>query len=177
MPATLAEPDVGAMSVPRVRTVVVLPAPFGPRKPNTSPGATVNDTSWNAVRLPKRLVSRSTLRAGDSIDPARPPDVPLTTYSDHRSGLAARLKGAVPLDRQMVAKLSASNAPGQLDRSCFGCSGRPLSRLDDRDAPNQTIGHPPRVCAACQAQAVFVVVHSLSSCRGHRRADRTRRRG
>jgi hypothetical protein len=36
-PATLAEPDVGAMSVPSVRTVVVLPAPFGPRKPKTSP--------------------------------------------------------------------------------------------------------------------------------------------
>ena len=35
--ATVAEPDVGARSVPRVRTVVVLPAPFGPRKPNTSP--------------------------------------------------------------------------------------------------------------------------------------------
>ena len=29
MPATLAEPDVGAISVPSVRTVVVFPAPFG----------------------------------------------------------------------------------------------------------------------------------------------------
>ena len=37
MPATVAEPDVGVSSVPRVRTVVVFPAPFGPRKPNTSP--------------------------------------------------------------------------------------------------------------------------------------------
>jgi hypothetical protein len=37
IPATVAEPDVGAMSVPSVRTVVVLPAPFGPRKPKTSP--------------------------------------------------------------------------------------------------------------------------------------------
>ena len=36
-PATIAEPEVGAMSVPSVRTVVVFPAPFGPRKPNTSP--------------------------------------------------------------------------------------------------------------------------------------------
>jgi hypothetical protein len=36
-PATVADPDVGASRVPRVRTVVVLPAPFGPRKPNTSP--------------------------------------------------------------------------------------------------------------------------------------------
>ncbi len=37
IPATVADPELGAMSVPRVRTVVVLPAPFGPRKPNTSP--------------------------------------------------------------------------------------------------------------------------------------------
>ncbi|MDQ1653507.1 MAG: hypothetical protein QOI35_2707 [Cryptosporangiaceae bacterium] len=36
-PAQVPEPDVGAMSVPSVRTVVVLPAPFGPRKPKTSP--------------------------------------------------------------------------------------------------------------------------------------------
>jgi len=37
MPATIADPEFGAISVPNVRTVVVLPAPFGPRKPNTSP--------------------------------------------------------------------------------------------------------------------------------------------
>ena len=64
MPATVAEPEVGAISVPRVRTVVVLPAPLGPRNPNTSPWATSKDTSEKAVRCPKRLVSRSTARAG-----------------------------------------------------------------------------------------------------------------
>jgi hypothetical protein len=37
IPATVAEPDVGAMSVPSVRTVVVFPAPFGPRNPKISP--------------------------------------------------------------------------------------------------------------------------------------------
>ena len=37
IPATIAAPELGAISVPNVRTVVVLPAPFGPRKPNTSP--------------------------------------------------------------------------------------------------------------------------------------------
>lgn len=39
MPATVADPEVGVSSVPSVRTVVVLPAPFGPRNPNTSPVA------------------------------------------------------------------------------------------------------------------------------------------
>ena len=33
----IADPELGAIRVPSVRTVVVLPAPFGPRKPNTSP--------------------------------------------------------------------------------------------------------------------------------------------
>jgi hypothetical protein len=37
IPATIAAPELGAINVPKVRTVVVLPAPFGPRKPNTSP--------------------------------------------------------------------------------------------------------------------------------------------
>ena len=56
IPATEADPDVGAISVPRIRTVVVLPAPFGPRNPKTSPRATVKDTSRTAVRVPKTLV-------------------------------------------------------------------------------------------------------------------------
>src|SRR6516162_5635979 len=55
-PATTADPAVGAISVPRIRTVVVLPAPLGPRKPNTSPRATLNDTLATALREPKFLV-------------------------------------------------------------------------------------------------------------------------
>ena len=65
IPATVAEPEVGAMSVPSVRTVVVFPAPFGPRNPNTSPWPTSKETSWNATRSPKRLLRRSTESAGD----------------------------------------------------------------------------------------------------------------
>jgi hypothetical protein len=37
IPATVADPELAAISVPSARTVVVLPAPLGPRKPNTSP--------------------------------------------------------------------------------------------------------------------------------------------
>jgi len=37
MPATVADPELGAIKVPSVRTVVVFPAPLGPRNPNTSP--------------------------------------------------------------------------------------------------------------------------------------------
>src|SRR5258706_2722672 len=48
-----------------MRSVVVLPAPFGPRRPYTSPGETENDswstasTSWPPVE--KRFVSSTTL--------------------------------------------------------------------------------------------------------------------
>ena len=52
------------MSVPSVRTVVVLPAPFGPRNPNTSPTPTSNETSSNATRSPNRFDRWSTERAG-----------------------------------------------------------------------------------------------------------------
>src|SRR4051794_19930322 len=40
-----------------MRISVVLPAPFGPRKPNATPAGTCSSTSWTAVRSPKRLVS------------------------------------------------------------------------------------------------------------------------
>jgi hypothetical protein len=39
-PATRALPPVGRTSVQSMLMVVVLPAPLGPRKPNTSPPAT-----------------------------------------------------------------------------------------------------------------------------------------
>ena len=40
-PATVAVPDVGASSVASIRSVVVLPAPLGPRKPKIAPSSTV----------------------------------------------------------------------------------------------------------------------------------------
>src|SRR5437764_1659090 len=64
MPATIAVPDVGAISVARVRTVVVLPAPFGPRNPKISPWPTLNDRSSKARRAPNRFERWSTTSAG-----------------------------------------------------------------------------------------------------------------
>ena len=49
--------------------VVVLPAPFGPRKPVTCPGRTVKLRSSTAVTGPKRLVSPSTSIVPASIVP------------------------------------------------------------------------------------------------------------
>src|ERR1700722_14976045 len=90
IPATTADPEVGAIRVPRIRTVVVLPAPFGPRKPNTSPRATVNDTSATAVREPKTLVRwlTSIAAAADSggrVGLEDAPDIVLIVCSPPRS--------------------------------------------------------------------------------------------
>jgi hypothetical protein len=39
-----------------MRMVDVFPAPFGPRKPNASPGSTWKSMSSTATKLPNRLV-------------------------------------------------------------------------------------------------------------------------
>ena len=39
-----------------IRIVLVFPAPFGPRKPNDSPGATSKSMASTAVKPPKRFV-------------------------------------------------------------------------------------------------------------------------
>src|SRR5581483_5510180 len=73
-PATDAFPDDGAISVARVLTVVVFPAPLGPRNPNTSPWPTSKETSENARRSPKRLLSPSTETAGAELVAMGPGD-------------------------------------------------------------------------------------------------------
>ena len=45
-PATVTRPEVAAVKPAIMRMVVVLPAPFGPRKPTISPWPTVKERSW-----------------------------------------------------------------------------------------------------------------------------------
>ena len=59
-PATTAVPRVAGMNPVRMRIVVVFPAPFGPRKPSTSPFATENERSLTAVKRPNSLVMPET---------------------------------------------------------------------------------------------------------------------
>ena len=63
-PSTSTCPLVGRIRSSRRRIVVVLPAPFGPRKPTTSPGSTVNDRSSTACTAPKCFVNVSQATAG-----------------------------------------------------------------------------------------------------------------
>ena len=63
-PATVALPPVRVSRVQRMEMVVVLPAPLGPRNPKSSPGSTVKEMSFTAVKGPKRLTRCSTSTAG-----------------------------------------------------------------------------------------------------------------
>ena len=58
-PRTAQLPDVGERKPISVRIVVVFPAPFGPRKPNTSPAATLRLNPETAVSEPYRFVRSS----------------------------------------------------------------------------------------------------------------------
>src|SRR6185312_6399443 len=60
-PATLAVPPLGGSRVASIRSVVVLPAPFGPRKPKISPVCTSMSTPTTAstVRLRALKIRRS----------------------------------------------------------------------------------------------------------------------
>src|SRR6266849_5109643 len=62
-PSTRPSPLVGVMIPHNMRMVVVLPEPFGPRKANTSPSRTSNDSRSTAVRSPYTLVRSCALTA------------------------------------------------------------------------------------------------------------------
>jgi hypothetical protein len=63
-PSSSSVPLVGCSSVVSIRMVVVFPAPLGPRKANTSPRRTSNDTSSTAVKSPNCLTRCCTRMTG-----------------------------------------------------------------------------------------------------------------
>jgi hypothetical protein len=56
----VAVPASGATSPASIRSVVVFPAPFGPRNPVTSPGAALKLSPSTAVTRPNRFVRPET---------------------------------------------------------------------------------------------------------------------
>ena len=64
MPSMNARPASGLSSVVRIRTAVVLPAPFGPSSPSTWPRSIERSTPRSASVSPKRLVSPSATTVG-----------------------------------------------------------------------------------------------------------------
>jgi len=67
-PSTRADPELGWMKSSNMLIVVDLPAPFGPRKPYTSPRSTVISRLSTASRSPNRFVRASVVIAGSLIE-------------------------------------------------------------------------------------------------------------
>ena len=57
LPSTRIVPESGRISPNNIRRNVVLPAPFGPSTPYTSPAATRRERSSTARTVPKALVT------------------------------------------------------------------------------------------------------------------------
>src|SRR5690606_28976333 len=64
MPRTRSSPSVTGETQAIIRMVVVLPAPLGPRNPNTSPRCTVKSMPSTTASPPKRLVSALACTSG-----------------------------------------------------------------------------------------------------------------
>src|SRR3982751_942077 len=63
-PPTVTLPELGGMKPVTMRMVVDLPAPFGPRKPSTSPRSTLNEMPSTARFRPKAFTRFSILIIG-----------------------------------------------------------------------------------------------------------------
>src|SRR5256885_5897504 len=71
LPSSQPSPDEGLRRPSSSFTAVVLPAPLGPRNPNTSPRGTVIDRPARATVCPNLLVSSTVFTAGGAA--AAPP--------------------------------------------------------------------------------------------------------
>src|SRR6266576_326605 len=102
-PATVASPAVGVISVASIRSVVVLPAPLGPRKPKISPIPTRRSTPCTASTTPPRVLNVRRRSVVSIIGPGNGVGVVILT-------LLARMPDAVcraPCTGQQHGSLSA----------------------------------------------------------------------
>src|SRR3954453_9557986 len=93
-------PAVIGETQPIIRIVEVLPAPFGPRKPKDSPGATSKSTASTAVNSPKRLV-RPRAWMSEGVDGApgagTADDTDVSDMGSHGTARAARAEWTEPI--------------------------------------------------------------------------------
>src|SRR6478672_6970670 len=96
MPAISARPLVGWTRPHSIRIVVVLPAPFAPRKPKIVPGAIVNDRSQTASVSPYDLLRRSRRMAGSLMENNLVGRDAVEPFVARRQFVAARQSLALP---------------------------------------------------------------------------------
>ena len=141
MPRMRSSPLVGFDTQPIMRIVDVLPAPFGPRKPNASPGSTWKSMPSTATKLPKRF------------DDVGTPDEGLGARNRHERrryrfpgtrfrGLPASVRGLRPRERRELAPLPeavhADEAEITQPRELHVGRRRPVRAIDGPDAHGPT---------------------------------------
>ena len=151
-PATEALPAVGGSSVHSIRTVVVLPAPLGPRKPNTSPCETVRSMSRTAS-IPPLNVRRSD-RAAMAASSGSGVSVALeSSFGGFDYGSATGWNGwlvAGPRDETARRRRNSSGRPRFDADFCEGPAG-PGTLVTVRRLPESPIlacSYPPRARGA-----------------------------
>src|SRR5215472_16820793 len=105
----MASPPLGRTRPSSSLTAVDLPAPFGPRKPKTSPRSTVIDRPASATVRRYRLRSSIAWMAGDRGACAQAPGSPLTRPDTALSSDC--LQGPLEAPPSFVARSSVQAAP------------------------------------------------------------------
>src|SRR5262249_6942834 len=146
-PATLARPESGCVSVVSVRTVVDLPAPFGPRSPNTSPSRTANDTPSSAWTSLYRLRSSSTTIASTS---------PTLAMASRYTACASRCDVSETTTTRLAQPSASSRdvsvtAPGA-GRVLFADANTEPDAGDGAEAAEEERLDAPRACAPQRRQ-------------------------
>ena len=113
-PSTVTRPDEGSISPASIRSVVVLPAPFGPSSAKISPGTRSNETSSTATRVPNRRVRwwavRDTGRTSGALPAKSAARVEFVTARRHQQ--AAIL-------REEEARRADDSGGGELNRTAL----------------------------------------------------------
>src|SRR6266545_6870799 len=132
----VAVPAVGVTSPRSMRSVVVFPAPLGPRKPVTLPWSTPKDRSSTATTCPKRLPSPCTAMTDIVILPPPGRLVPEADRDDHdthRPEVRAELdRGRYPLgvkvrdDELAAVPLVRHEFHGEWNYSLHPAAAQPL---------------------------------------------------
>lgn len=123
---------------------VVLPEPFDPIRPVTSPGSAVSDTSWSAATPPNDLETPSTLtrlpctcgsaaRSGELPFPPAFPFPPVATSSTYGS----------PSMCAPASVLSATVRSGSSHLSARDAATRPSRAAPPRSTVAATMRNPP----------------------------------
>src|SRR5262249_44373732 len=107
-------PASGCVSVTRTRTVVDLPAPFGPSNPKISPSRTLNVAPSSACTSPYRLRRPSTTIASTAFEPTRLTSAGVDLYEYQGKELFRRFEIPVSDGRLATSAAEARTAAEEL---------------------------------------------------------------